>query len=88
MFDRGKDDRIDIGKVIDRGYKVEKGFGCQGEAGGWLQGCWCVSGIHNVPSRDWDGIGGRFSGRGSVNTFWPFLGKPEVVTQTGLYLFL
>lgn len=34
-----------------------------------------------MPSRDWDGIGGRFSGRCSANIFWPFLGKPEVVAQ-------
>lgn len=37
--DRGKDDRMDIKEVIDKGYEVGKGFGCQGEAGGWLQGC-------------------------------------------------
>lgn len=60
MPDRGKDDSMDIKKVTDKGYKVEKGFGCQREGGGWLQGCQCVSGMHNMPSRDWDGIGGRF----------------------------
>lgn len=74
--------------MIDRGYKVEKGFGCQREGGGWLQGCQCVSGTHNMPSRDWDGIGGRFSGRYSVNFFWPFLDKAEVVTQRVLDLCL
>lgn len=39
MPDRGKDDRMVIKKVIDKGFKVEKGFGCQREGGGWLQGC-------------------------------------------------
>lgn len=47
-----------------------------------------MSGTHNTTSSDWDGIGGMFSGKCPVNLFWPFLGKPEVVTQRVLDLCL